>query len=90
MDTTFARRVNAWVSSLIVSRDVWRGSVRDCVPLCRPTDWLQAVWCERWLLGQRCLYVSSDRTSMSACFVTQDSDVCTFLHTGHGVKHKPG
>jgi len=27
---------------------------------------------------------------MSACFVTQDSDVCTFRHTGQGVKHKPG
>ena len=47
----------------------------------------RCVRCERWLLGQRCLHVSSHRTAMSARFVTQDSDVCTFRHTGQQCLH---
>ena len=43
MDTAFVRQVKVWVSSLTGSPDVWRGAVRDCVPLCRLTDWLRAV-----------------------------------------------
>ena len=70
MDTTFARRVNAWVSSLIASRDVWRGSVRDCVHLCRSTGGVCDVRdgccdsdvCTFRHTGQRCLHVSSHRT----------------------------
>ena len=80
MDTTFARRVNAWVSSLIGSRDVWRGAVRDCVHLCRITGGVCDVRdgccdsdvCTFRHAGQRCLHVSSHRTAMSARFVTQD------------------
>ena len=48
----------------------------------------RCVWCERWLLGQRCLHVSSHRTAMRyARFVTQDSDVCSFRHTGQRCLH---
>ena len=47
----------------------------------------RCVRCERWLLGQRCLHVSSHRTAMPARFVTQDNNVYTFRNTGQQCLH---